>query len=137
MYNKSAFTIIELIFVIVIISILSAVAIPKLAATRDDAIDAVDCKNIAVCVTDMLSEYTASRIATKNTSDACKRAESSDKNNITVTVTGSDVTISGAPRHDVAILTLLHVSVVVGFLSNINNALSSVSHVGVWAKSSS
>ena len=35
---KKAFTMIELIFVIVIIGILSAIAIPKFAATRDDAI---------------------------------------------------------------------------------------------------
>ncbi|MBN2824534.1 MAG: prepilin-type N-terminal cleavage/methylation domain-containing protein [Campylobacterales bacterium] len=35
--NKKAFTMIELVFVIVIIGILSAIAIPKLAATRDDA----------------------------------------------------------------------------------------------------
>ena len=35
--HKKAFTMIELIFVIVIIGILAAIAIPKLAATRDDA----------------------------------------------------------------------------------------------------
>lgn len=35
---KKAFTMIELIFVIVIIGILSAIAIPKMAVTRDDAI---------------------------------------------------------------------------------------------------
>ena len=34
---KKAFTMIELIFVIVLIGILAAVAIPKLSATRDDA----------------------------------------------------------------------------------------------------
>ncbi len=34
---KNAFTIIELIFAIVIIGILAAIAIPKLSATRDDA----------------------------------------------------------------------------------------------------
>lgn len=34
---RKAFTMVELIFVIVVIGILSAIAIPKLAATRDDA----------------------------------------------------------------------------------------------------
>jgi len=36
--NRPAFTMIELIFVIVILGILSAVAIPRLAASRDDAV---------------------------------------------------------------------------------------------------
>ncbi|MDQ7061297.1 MAG: type II secretion system protein [Sulfurimonas sp.] len=35
--QKAAFTMVELIFVIVILGILAAVAVPKLAATRDDA----------------------------------------------------------------------------------------------------
>jgi len=35
---KKAFTMIELVFVIVVIGILSAIAIPKFAATRDDAL---------------------------------------------------------------------------------------------------
>jgi len=35
--SKKAFTMIEIIFVIVIIGILASVAVPKLAATRDDA----------------------------------------------------------------------------------------------------
>ena len=34
---KKAFTMMELVFVIVVIGILSAIAIPKFAATRDDA----------------------------------------------------------------------------------------------------
>lgn len=46
MKQKNAFTMIEVIFVIVIIGILSAVAIPKLAASRDDAI-ATTCINSA------------------------------------------------------------------------------------------
>ena len=36
--HKKAFTMIELVFVIVVIGILSAVAIPRFAATRDDAV---------------------------------------------------------------------------------------------------
>jgi len=35
--NKSAFTMIELVFVIVVLGILAAIAIPKFAATRTDA----------------------------------------------------------------------------------------------------
>jgi len=35
---RNAFTMLELIFVIVVIGILSAIAVPKLAATRDDAL---------------------------------------------------------------------------------------------------
>jgi len=37
LHKKNAFTMVELIFVIVILGILAAVGIPKLAATRDDA----------------------------------------------------------------------------------------------------
>jgi general secretion pathway protein G len=36
--NQKAFTLLELTFVIVIIGILSAIAIPRFAATRDDAV---------------------------------------------------------------------------------------------------
>lgn len=36
--TQNAFTMVELVFVIVVIGILAAVAVPKLAATRDDAV---------------------------------------------------------------------------------------------------
>ena len=36
--NRKAFTMLELVFVIAVIGILSAIAIPKFAATRDDAV---------------------------------------------------------------------------------------------------
>ena len=38
MKAKKAFTMIELVFVIVVIGILASIAVPKFAATRDDAI---------------------------------------------------------------------------------------------------
>ena len=37
MKNLKAFTMIELVFVIVVLGILAGIAVPRLAATRDDA----------------------------------------------------------------------------------------------------
>ena len=50
---KSGFTMIELIFVIVILGILSAVAIPKLTATRDDADSSKNAQNIMTAVSEI------------------------------------------------------------------------------------
>ena len=44
--KRTAFTMIELVFVIVILGILAAIAIPKLAATRDDAVNSGLAQNI-------------------------------------------------------------------------------------------
>ena len=56
---KKGFTMIELIFVIVILGILASVAIPKLAATRDDAEVSRAAANIRTMVTDLGAYYTA------------------------------------------------------------------------------
>ena len=82
---------IELIFVIVILGILAAVAIPKLAATRDDAKDAKTCSNIATCVTDLAAEYTARGTVTPAASAACADVSTH------ITATSTDVTVATSP----------------------------------------
>lgn len=56
---KKAFTMIELIFVIVIIGILAAVAIPKLAATKDDAEVSQIVANARTVLQDFQTYYTS------------------------------------------------------------------------------
>jgi len=59
MFNKNhqAFTMVELIFVIVIIGILAAVAVPKLAATRDDAYGAICTENSQRILIEITASY--------------------------------------------------------------------------------
>ena len=54
---RKAFTMIEIIFVIVIIGLLAAVAIPKLAATRNDATSSVCTYEVGQLITEIGNAY--------------------------------------------------------------------------------
>jgi general secretion pathway protein G len=59
LYTKNGFTMIELVFVIVVLGILAAIAIPRLAATRDDAQIAKGRANILAIRSGIISERQA------------------------------------------------------------------------------
>ena len=63
--KREAFTMIELVFVIVILGILASVAIPKLTATRDDAEAAASVVEVNNIITGIGTYYTANGVFSK------------------------------------------------------------------------
>jgi type II secretory pathway pseudopilin PulG len=62
---KKAFTLVELIFIIVIIGVLASVALPRLASTRDDALIAKNSQYIVGIMTE-ISTYTTANGESKD-----------------------------------------------------------------------
>lgn len=66
---KKAFTMIEIIFVIAILGVLSAVALPRLFATMDDADIATTAKNLSTIVSDIGVYYSSQARLAPNLKD--------------------------------------------------------------------
>ncbi len=89
--RRMAFTMIELIFVIVILGILAAVAIPKLAATRDDAVVTALIADVKTCVNDAVAAYKGQGSAPDLTTiPSCVAANA---NGATITINGDFVNV--------------------------------------------
>jgi len=86
---RNGFTMIELIFIIVIIGILASVAVPKLAATRDDAKRTGLIANTKICVGDLISAYKGQGV--KVDMDTNKACVSAKKDGAKITYSGDFV----------------------------------------------
>ncbi len=92
--KRAGFTMIELIFVIVVIGILFSIALPKLVATRDDAALAADVANMAQCIKDAGAIYTAKEIDIASGDPEASACDKVKCFNITYATNGSNFIVT-------------------------------------------
>ncbi|GIT98638.1 hypothetical protein TSL1_14590 [Sulfurovum sp. TSL1] len=95
---RAGWTMIELIFMLIVVGILAAIAVSKLTATRDDAKLSADVSNMSICIRSVAAHYTATGIMDINIA-SCNKV-----NCYTVDINGSimqvDINISAADYCD-------------------------------------
>jgi type II secretory pathway pseudopilin PulG len=97
--QKQAFTMIELIFIIIIIGILAAIAIPKLAATRDDAKVSVIAQNTMTAAWEVAA-YAVAKGRTETTLTAMSNSATNLKNYGYASESGTDMTVGTSDTPD-------------------------------------
>jgi type II secretory pathway pseudopilin PulG len=95
---REGWTVIELIFIIVILGLLAGIALPRLASTRDDAKLSVVVHNMNVCIRDAEAYYTATGHDYNATShpEACN-PNNTICNNLTYSINGMDFNVTTNP----------------------------------------